>query len=226
MPGEIEPGGFVCLEVHDTGVGMDVETQGKIFDPFFTTKVTGRGLGLAAVLGIVRSHKGVIKVYSQPGKGTTFKVLLPADAHAQIRPNLFREDLRGTGTILVVEDEEIIRKVVKTTLELYGYTVLTAEHGEEAMRIFEPRPQEFRAVLLDLVMPRMGGEATFRAMRAVRPDIPVVLTSGYSDTEAQSRFTGKALSGFLRKPFTAAALGEAMRDAIQERRRSVDSSGS
>jgi PAS domain S-box-containing protein len=215
--GEVQPGCYVCLEVHDTGKGMDAETQSKIFDPFFTTKFEGRGLGLAAVLGIVRSHKGVIRVYSQPGKGTTFKVLLPADSDAKVRPSVFREDLRGSGTILAVEDEEVIRRVVKTTLELYGYTVVLAEDGEQACLIFEQRHAEIDAVLLDLVMPKLGGEGVFRQLHLIRPEIPVVLTSGYSDTEAQARFAGKPLSGFLRKPFTAAALGQAMKDALKRR---------
>ncbi len=215
VSGAADPGPYVWLEVHDTGKGMSAETQAKIFDPFFTTKLQGRGLGLAAVLGIVRSHRGMIKVYSQLGQGTTFKVLFPADVQAKPTAAVHIEDMQGSGTILVVEDEEVIRRVVKTTLELYGYTVLLAEDGEKGVRSLEKYGREVDAVLLDLVMPRMSGEEAFRAMRLIRPDLPVVLTSGYSDIEAQARFAGKSLSGFLRKPFTAAALGHAIKSALR-----------
>ena len=215
-PDELKPGGYVCLEVHDNGVGMHAETQARIFDPFFTTKIQGRGLGLAAVLGIVRSHNGVIKVYSQQGKGTTFKVLLPADGKAALRPTLFREDLRGAGTILVVDDEDVVRSVAKNILQLYGYEVILAEDGAQAVSIYERRSAEIDVVLLDLVMPNVGGEAVYRQLRLIRPDVRVILNSGYSDTEAQARFAGKGLAGFIKKPFTAADLGQEIKRALKD----------
>jgi CheY-like chemotaxis protein len=221
--GELQPGPYVYLEVHDTGGGMDANTQAHIFDPFFTTKVRGRGLGLAAVLGIIHSHKGAIKVYSQPGKGSTFKVLLPAAKEGVVRPaSSHRIDLRGSGTILVVDDEEVVRKVAKAVLELYGYTVILAGDGRDALHIFEQRKSEIDLVLLDLIMPNMGGEETYRHLRLLRPDIPVILSSGYSDAQAHERFAGKALASFIKKPYTAAALGEIVQRVLTDRRRGAD----
>jgi CheY-like chemotaxis protein len=215
-PDEVRPGRFVCLEVHDSGKGMDAGTVSRIFDPFFTTKAQGRGLGLAAVLGIVRSHNGGIKVYSQPGKGTTFKVLLPAMAEEATRLSSAREDLCGSGLVLFIDDEEIVRKVAKTALELYGYNVLIAEDGQQGIELYERMADEIRVVVLDLMMPRMNGEETYRRLRLIRPDVKVILSSGYNDMEALSRFSGKDLAAFLKKPFTAAQLGEAIKQAFGE----------
>ncbi|MBV9504816.1 MAG: PAS domain S-box protein [Acidobacteriia bacterium] len=212
---ELKPGTYVCLEIHDTGKGMDPETQAKIFDPFFTTKVTGRGLGLAAVLGIVSSHSGAIKVYSQAGKGSTFKVLLPADATtARKQVNTPLEDFRGTGTILVIDDEELVRNVAKASLELYGYTVCVAPDGQAGLEVYERRSDEIQLVIVDLMMPRLGGEETCRRLRHLRPDLRIVLASGYSDIEAVSKFQGKDLAGFLKKPFTAAHLAQIVKTAL------------
>ena len=215
-PGQVHPGRFVCLEVHDSGKGMDAGTVSRIFDPFFRTKAQGRGLGLAAVLGIAQSHNGAIKVYSQPGKGTTFKVLLPAMAEEATRPSSARVGLRGTGLVLVIDDEEIVRNVAKTALELYGYNVLIAEDGQQGIELYERMADEIRVVVLDLMMPRMNGEETYRRLRLIRPDVKVILSSGYNDIEALSKFSGKDLAGFLKKPFTAAQLGEVIKQAFGE----------
>jgi CheY-like chemotaxis protein len=213
-PSDLQVGLYVYLEVQDTGTGMDPETKAHIFEPFFTTKVKGRGLGLAAVLGIVHSHEGAIKVYSQQGKGSTFRILLPAVQGGMHRALAPRSQLHGTGTILVVDDEEVVRKVAKAALELNGYTVILANDGQDALRIFDQRAKEIDVVLLDLLMPNMDGEETLRCLRLRQPEVRVILTSGYSDIQAQTLFAGKALPSFIKKPYTAAALAEIVQRVI------------
>jgi PAS domain S-box-containing protein len=215
---ELVPGDYVCLQVSDTGVGMDAATQARIFEPFFTTKFTGRGLGLAAVLGILRSHRGSLKVYSEPGRGTTFKVLLPvaegpADPIASEVPASVVAS--GTAWVLVIDDEETVRTVTRRVLERAGYRVLTAPDGVDGLELFRERQGEIDVVLLDVTMPRMGGEETFRQLRLLRPDVRVVLASGYSEQEATSQFAGKGLAGFIEKPFRAVDLLAKLQLALQ-----------
>jgi signal transduction histidine kinase/ActR/RegA family two-component response regulator len=204
------PGKYVYLEVRDTGCGIDQAELTKIFDPFFTTKFMGRGLGLAAVQGIVRGHKGMLKVDSVPGDGSTFRVLFPATEDAPVRPQpqMQPKDLTGTGTILVVDDEEIVRKVARNALESYGYTVILAENGQIAIDLFRGMADQFAAVLLDMTMPVMGGEETLRHLQRIHPRVKVILTSGYNEVDAIRRFTGAGLAGFLQKPYTAGRLAE------------------
>jgi PAS domain S-box-containing protein len=212
---QIRPGPHVMLEVHDTGSGMSPETLAKIFDPFFTTKFTGRGLGLSAVQGIVRGHRGALKVYSTPGQGTTFKVLFPAsNAAAGEAAAPFSVDLAGAGAVLVVDDEEIVRKTAGLTLKRYGYYPVSAADGAEALRLFRPDPDRFVLVLLDLTMPVMSGEQTLREMQLIRPAVRVLLTSGYNEVEAVQRFAGKGLAGFIQKPYTSAALAEKVKEVL------------
>jgi PAS domain S-box-containing protein len=209
VPEKLEEGIFVFLEVSDTGCGMDAETMEKIFDPFFTTKFTGRGLGLAAVLGIVRGHKGAIKVYSEPQRGTTFKVLFPvkdAMAHPQTPAISPFESWRGQGTVLVVDDEETVRAVAKATLESVGFNVLLAANGREGLEKFRAHGNDIVLVLLDLTMPALGGAETFRELRVLRPALKIVLMSGYNEQEITNQFAGKGLAGFLQKPFRASEL--------------------
>jgi PAS domain S-box-containing protein len=214
---DIRPGTFVFLEVTDNGVGMDKETVDKIFDPFFTTKFSGRGLGLAAVLGIVRGHEGAIKVTSERGRGTTVKALFPAFEldvpWDERRPN--QQDWRSQGTILVVDDEEMVRGAAKRILEHSGFTVLTASDGLEAVEIFRQKAEETLVVLLDLTMPHMNGEQTYEEIQKIRAGTPVILMSGFSEPDARHRFREGRLAGFLTKPFRASEIIDSIR-RIQE----------
>jgi PAS domain S-box-containing protein len=206
----------VLLEVRDTGIGMTDEVKARIFDPFFTTKFTGRGLGLAAVMGIIRAHRGTVSVTTAPGRGTTFTVVLPAASSAPEQANAPTEsDLRGYGNVLVVDDEELVRNMAKFTLERYGYTVETACDGRDALDKFGARPGDFAAILLDLTMPVMHGEDALRAIRELRSEVPVILSSGYTEADAKHRFDSLSPAGFLQKPYTATALARKIKQAVR-----------
>lgn len=210
LQNELKEGHYVCLEVSDTGCGMDKEMIPKIFDPFFSTKFTGRGLGLSAVKGIMRGHKGAITVYSTPGNGTTFKLLFPStgDSHKASGKSVKEpgENFMGRGLILLVDDEEAIRSIGKIILEDLGFKVLVAADGREALDIFNANKNKITCVLLDLTMPHMDGEETFMKLRFIKPQLPVIVSSGYNEQEVLSRFAGKNLTGFIQKPYTISNL--------------------
>ncbi len=203
-------GRYVFLELTDTGCGMDKATQARIFEPFFSTKETGRGLGMAAVTGIVRGHSGTIKVYSEPGRGTTIKVLFPASDQPAVplaQPvEHTGDERRGNGTILVIDDERSVRVVAGELFRDRGFQTLVAEDGERGLEAFRQHTEDIVLVLLDMTMPGIDGAETFRLLRQIRPDVKVILSSGYNEQEATRRFAGKGLAGFLQKPYLAATL--------------------
>jgi two-component system, cell cycle sensor histidine kinase and response regulator CckA len=209
----LAPGEYVFLEVKDTGCGMDPETQNHIFDPFFTTKFTGRGLGLAAVLGIVRGHHGAIQVQSRPSEGTTFRVTFPAVAVCESAQDetAVLEPWTGHGTVLVVEDQAPVRDLARMILERSGLTVLTAEDGRQAVAVFTKHLDEVHAVLLDLSMPGMDGVEVLQYMTGLAPEVRVVLCSGYNEQDVNARLHGLRPAGFLRKPYHPAELIERLR---------------
>ena len=198
---EMAPGEYAFVEVHDNGSGMDEQTRSRIFEPFFTTKFAGRGLGLAAAIGIAQAHDGAISVYSTPGQGSTFTIFLPAiqDVSSATRKPAVK------GTVLVVDDEEIVRKVAKASLESYGYEVLLAADGREALDLFREQAKSIALVVLDLTMPVMAGKETLQHLLAIR-NVPVILSSGYNEVEARQRFECERVAGFVHKPYTSREL--------------------
>lgn len=214
---DLVEGAYVYLAVSDTGTGMTVETQAQIFDPFFTTKFTGRGLGLAAVLGIARGHKGTVKVESEVGHGSTFTFLLPVSTgraadKAPQQPVI--TSWHGRGKILIVDDEPTVRTVTKQMLTKFGLSTLEAGDGFTGLEILRSYSDEISCVLLDMTMPQMNGEATFRLMRQIKPNVRIILMSGYNEQEVTGHFADKGLAGFLHKPFTAHELRAKLQAAI------------
>jgi len=213
---EVTPGNYVVLEVKDSGVGMDEATQARIFEPFFTTKFLGRGLGLSAVLGIVRGHKGGLKVTSSLGKGTMFQVLLPSVSEPRVVSDLPSAEVipQGNGTVLVVDDESCVRKFAQSALTKYGYTTLVAEDAFAALDLLRQTRHRIDVVLLDLSMPGMNAQQAVQRIQSGWPGTQILLSSGYGEEEVLAQFAGTKNFGFLQKPYTPMQLAEKIKAAI------------
>jgi two-component system cell cycle sensor histidine kinase/response regulator CckA len=215
----IVTGDYVRLDVTDTGTGMDAETRSRIFEPFFTTKFQGRGLGMSAALGIVRGHRGAISVRSEPGRGTTFTILLPVPREARRAPRTsghagLEHDFPGVGMVLVADDEEGVRSLVASVLQDAGYTVELAKDGAEAVQRLRALGDKVRLILLDLTMPILGGAEVAMELRRLQPHVPIVAMSGYGDIEVMQRFSESGVDDFLPKPFTSEQLARKVRDVL------------
>ncbi len=213
----LRPGLYVTLEVSDTGCGMNRKTLEHLFEPFFTTKFTGRGLGMSAVLGIVRGHKGAISVRSEEGRGTSIRILLPACEGKRTKTTTSTvgpDGMKGAGVILVADDEEFVRESAAMMLEDCGFEVLTTVDGEQALEIYRKNRARIDLVLLDMMMPRMNGEQAFRELKRLNPNVRVLLSSGYSEQETMHRFSGEGPAGFIQKPYIPEKLCEKCRNAI------------
>jgi PAS domain S-box-containing protein len=215
----LSPGRYVQLEVRDDGPGMDAETVSRIFDPFFTTKFTGRGLGLAAVLGVMRGHRGGLYVESRPGKGTAFQLLFVPSAQETAGAEASRVPAQGRRLrVLLIDDEEVVREMVREVLEHEGLEVVAAGDGERGLEFMAERGDSIDAVLLDLSMPGLSGQDTFARLTKGHPEVPVILSSGYDHAEAMRRFENQAPAGFIQKPYRPGEL-------LAEIHRSVRSGG-
>ena len=214
---DLTPGTYVVLEVSDNGCGMTPEVRDKLFEPFFTTKAHGRGLGMSAILGIMRAHKGAIRVYSEPKQGTAFKMLFPATSQPPRdgAPGAAPSPWRGAGLALVVDDEPSVRGVAQRMLQKLGFETVAASDGAEALEVFKVRRDEIRVVLLDMMMPVMSGRETLSAIRAIAPDMPIVMSSGFNEQEAITRLAARGMTCFLQKPYQIADLELALRDVVK-----------
>jgi two-component system cell cycle sensor histidine kinase/response regulator CckA len=215
----IPPGNYACLEVTDNGCGMDEETKWRIFEPFYTTKFTGRGLGMSAVLGIIKSHSGALQLFSQLGHGSTFKVYLPIQKSDSSRD----EDLRvsipsvpwhGSGTILLVEDEDQVRLLAKTFLQEFGFTVLEAVNGKDALELYQKNATDIRLVVTDMGMPVMDGYELFHELKKLKPELPIIVSSGYGDAEVSSRIGSDNIAGLISKPYNPNQLREVLKAVL------------
>ena len=217
----LSPGRYVVLTVEDTGCGMDEVTQRRIFEPFYSTKFAGRGLGLAAVIGIVRGHGGGIRIESSPGVGTVISVAFPASDREIVKEEkTIRSDdadWKGSGKVLVVEDEESARELAAIVLKRTGFEVLEAEDGLEGVEVFRENKSDIRCVLLDLAMPNMDGDEAHRQIRKISADVPTILCSGYPEQDAVSRFSDLNPSGFIEKPYNPETLVARVREAVERK---------
>jgi CheY-like chemotaxis protein len=216
-PPDAAPGPYVRMQVTDTGVGMDPATQARIFEPFFTTREKGQGtgLGLSSAFGIVKNHNGFMTVRSEKGRGSTFSVFLPAAAAAAAaEPKPVRPPQAGAKTILLVEDEEMVADIGRQMLERLGYRAWVARSGDEALALYAQRRAEIDLVILDMIMPGLGGGAVFDRMKAIHPEAAVLLSSGYSLNGQALEILKRGCRGFIQKPFNLEQLGQKIREIL------------
>jgi CheY-like chemotaxis protein len=220
---DIPVGRYACLEVADSGCGMDDETRLHIFDPFYTTKVSGSGLGLSATLGIIMAHEGALQCHSRPGSGTTFKVYLPvcaidtAGTKSQPVPEV---PWQGNGTVLLVEDEELIRHAARDMLMELGFSVVLAANGSEAVERYREKPGGIDLVVTDIGMPIMDGYSVCRKLKELDPGLPIIITSGFGDVVVMERIEGLDIAGLLSKPYSFDQLRTILQRVVQEVQRS------
>jgi two-component system cell cycle sensor histidine kinase/response regulator CckA len=214
---EVKPSDYVLLTVRDTGIGMDKETVERIFDPFFTSKGVGVsiGLGLASVYGIIKAHGGYIEVDSRKRHGSTFSIYLPASEEGVEIPRESSEPIiEGSGTILLVDDEAMVLDVGVKMLEKLGYEVLKAEGGKKAIDLYKANKDKIDAVILDMIMPDMGGGETYDRLKEINPEIKVLLSSGYSMDGQAKKIIKRGCNGFIQKPFTMKELSRKIREIL------------
>jgi signal transduction histidine kinase/CheY-like chemotaxis protein len=216
-PHNVEPGKYIRISVTDTGIGMEKSILKRIFEPFFSTKERGRGtgLGLASAYGIIKNHDGFITVYSEKGKGSTFNLFLPASTMEAEQEKIMNTELfEGEGTILLVDDEEMIRSVAEEMIQVLGYSVITANDGREAVDTYRAQKEQIDLVILDLIMPGLGGGETFDQLKLINPDVKVLLSSGYSIDGQASSIIKRGCRGFIQKPFSLQALSQKINQTI------------
>ena len=218
---DVEPGSYIVIKILDNGYGMDGDTIDHIFEPFFTTKGEGKGtgLGLSVIHGIITSHKGLINVYSELGKGTEFKIYLPLNSntvHTQSLPSVHSENYHGNEGVLLVDDEEIIRNMCKALLEDLGYKIFTAENGLKALEVYNKHKNDISIVILDVVMPVMGGMECLKELITLNPDIKVIMASGFSRSETSSDFIRNGAADFIDKPYRQLTLAKAIKKALNK----------
>jgi CheY-like chemotaxis protein/two-component sensor histidine kinase len=217
---DLEPGDYVVLSVTDTGCGIPRNNMNKIYEPFFTTKTSGSGLGLSVVYGIVKQHKGFINVYSEPDKGTTFKVYIPSIGEAGVENGDAVEiSIKGGDeTILIVEDDEDMRKIVSEILQSLGYNIIIASNGEEGLEIFTERHDEIDFVILDVVMPKLGGREVYEGIKKIKPDVACLFVTGYSLNGSHTDFILEEGIEVLQKPYSFEDIAVKIRGALDKRK--------
>ena len=214
----IPPGGYLLLEVTDSGCGMDDESMRRIFEPFYTTKFTGRGLGMSAVLGIIKAHKGSLQLVSQPGRGTTFKVYIPAQISAVTEEQTVQPPVdttwHGSGTILLAEDEAQLALTVRAMLEELGFNVIVASNGREALELYQKNAADITLVVADIGMPIMNGYEMFRELKKLDPKLPIIISSGFGDDEVTTALSRDAIAGLVSKPYKFDLLRRVLKSVI------------